>query len=217
MKYIIANWKMNMDKHSIQQWMGNMKKEAAPNCLHCEVIVCPPFPYLYLTSEQEFATGAQNLSSEENGAHTGEVSSSMVKDYAKYCIVGHSERKETREEVRSKVQKALDACLTPIVCFVNNEDGVSLYKDSIILAWEDPQNISSGGIYKAKDPAEVRENIVRIKASLPKEAKVVYGGSVNKDNAAALASIEELDGVLVGNASLDPDHFVEIIKAFAWK
>jgi len=82
------------------------------------------------------------------------------------------------------------------------------------MAWEDPQNISINGVYRSEDPAKISAIAKEIRKIVPPEAKLIYGGSVNERNVAAISRISELDGVLVGNASLDPEIFATIIRYF---
>ncbi|MFC1622076.1 triose-phosphate isomerase [Patescibacteria group bacterium] len=207
-KYVIANWKMKMGKDEIKTWL---EKYEAPET-SVKVIIAPSFPDLGLV--QNFACAAQDVSTEEKGSHTGDVGIFQIKDFCNYCIVGHSERKEDKETVLEKRDLCLENGVTPIVCFVDPKKAEKYYKEGVILAWEDSGNISEDGIYKPIDPKEIKGIIYDIRERLPEGVSVLYGGSVNRQNVQNLVNIADADGFLVGNASLDPEHFTEIIKAF---
>lgn len=205
MKYYIANWKMNMSEQEVAGWIEKYKGEKE-KC----IIIAPSLPHLHMVKEAGFVTCAQDISLYEGGAHTGETGTLQIKDFCKYCIIGHSERKEDGQTVIKKRDLCLKEGITPILCFVDVNDAVGFYKEGVIMAWEDPSNISVKGVYKPKDSREIRTEINILKASLPNGAEIIYGGSVNRQNIQDLVNIVGLDGVLVGNASLDPDHFYEI-------
>ena len=208
MKYYIANWKMNMKEEQVKTWLAEFSGKNVGN-----VIIAASFPHLQLVWEAGFKTAAQDVSVLDKGTHTGEVGAFQLKDYCEYCIVGHSERKETSEVVKEKRDQCLKEGITPIVCFVNIESALDLYLPGTIMAWEDPQNISVNGQYNPKDANEIRTSIKILQATLPQGAEIVYGGSVNRQNIKDLVNIEGLNVVLVGNASLDPAHFYEISRS----
>jgi len=132
----------------------------------------------------------------------------------KYAIVGHSERKETPEVVIKKIDACLANRITPIVCFVDSGK-IEMYKrPGAMYAWEDPANISKNGVYKEKSTKDIVEGVKKIRAILKNKEPLLYGGSVNGQNIPDLVNIEKLDGVLVGNASLDPKHFSGIVAAY---
>jgi len=216
MKYIIANWKMNMNTGDIDKWFGNFPKEPQQNV---EIIIAPAVVHLPIlrTVEKFYAIklSAQDVSIQNKGAYTGEVGAFQLRDFCPYCIVGHSERKEPEDVVMQKRDICLEYGITPIVCFVQPETAVKYYIDDIILAKEDPENISVNGEYRSEAVNQIKNDFVKLRGLLPSGTKIIYGGSVNRQNADNLFNIADLDGVLVGNASLDPGHFAEIIKAFS--
>ncbi|HLD51567.1 hypothetical protein A3K34_04190 [candidate division WWE3 bacterium RIFOXYC1_FULL_40_10] len=214
MKLITANWKMNMSTEEALEWATRFREIIPKPLVNSKVIVAPSLVHLPLIFEVLYKTGvelaAQDISLFEKGAHTGEVGGFQLRDFCKYCIIGHSERNETTETVLLKRDACLSSGLTPIICFSDNSLVRILSKKGVILARENPQNISVNGVYREDNI----EAIERIFSELPKETQVIYGGSVNRQNAPKLAHISGLEGVLVGNASLDPQHFVEIIEIF---
>lgn len=229
MKYVIANWKMNMDSRSISEWVGpfsknyktikkHWKKRQITEERRPKIIVCPSNIYVpamcEISQRMGISIGVQDVSPFEKGAHTGEVGVFQIKNFIKYAIIGHSERKEPVEVVIRKRDLCLKEKITPIVCFVDPGDLIRLYKEGSIMAWENPQNISKDGIYRAEDPAKISEIAKEIRKIIPSEAPLIYGGSVNQKNTPTISRIEELDGVLIGNASLDSEIFAAIIRYY---
>jgi len=215
-KYIVANWKMNMSLQDVIGWTAgfdtsvlNADIEAivAPSSLHI-------FPVAEILKKTGVSVAAQDVSVEEKGAHTGETGAFQIKELCKYAVIGHSERKETPEIVAKKIDICLTNGIIPIVCFVEPKK-ISLYKrPGIMYAWEDPANISKNGVYKEKSTREIEKGVKKIREILNNEEPLLYGGSVNGQNISGLVNIEKLDGVLVGHASLDPRHFSGIIASY---
>lgn len=115
---VVGNWKLNGSLALAETMQKNLSGHLSGQI---EVVICPPYPYLFALQSSSWALGAQNLALEPKGAYTGEVSASMLVDMGcKYVIIGHSERRayqdETNEIVGAKVLRALDAGLTPIIC-----------------------------------------------------------------------------------------------------
>ena len=186
------------------------------------------------------ALAAQNMYHEDKGAFTGEVSSLMLKDVGcTYVILGHSERRkyffETDEGVNAKVKKALASGLKPIVCVGETDDernkgvtqavvnrqlrraltGVNKI-DHIIIAYEPVWAIGTGKVATSAQAEEVHDFIrrlfVEIYGCMADDVRILYGGSVTKDNVGELIAMEDIDGALVGGAALKPDDFLGIIK-----
>jgi triosephosphate isomerase len=241
---VAGNWKMNGDKVLVKQ----IKKHFGEiDLLNMDVVICPPFPYLSLFDDAlklgSFNLGAQNVSHFDLGAHTGEVSVSMIEALGcQYVIVGHSERRadnhESNQVVALKVAKVLDAGLIPIFCFGEPEDvrdsgklfehiatqldaalqqvGIEAF-GQIVLAYEPIWAIGTG---KTASPEQAQEVHAFVRAHLAKQdvniaAKIVilYGGSVKGSNAQELFSQADVDGGLIGGASLDPEDFLSICQA----
>ncbi len=186
---------------------------------------------------------AQNVFYEEKGAFTGEIAPALLLDVGcAYVIIGHSERRkyfhETDEGVNAKTKKALASGLRPIVCVGETEEerekgitefvvGTQIRKGlytieslkNIVIAYEPVWAIGTG---KNATPAEAQEVHAFIRSLLRKSygeeaagVQILYGGSVTKDNIGELISMEDIDGALVGGASLKSDSFLSIIKAVA--
>ena len=184
--------------------------------------------------------GAQNLYFEEKGAYTGEISPLMLADLCEFVIIGHSERRqyfnETGEIVNKKVRAALRAKLKPILCIgeslEENEAGrteaviaeqlrSSLagidFADDLIIAYEPIWAIGTGKAATGKQANKtigfIRQNIAQLyNEDLAQEVRILYGGSVTADNAAEFINQPEIDGALVGGASLKAPQFLSIVK-----
>lgn len=207
-----------MDSASVKDWlMGFDEIISGENDLPI-VVIAPGFIHIpllvgFASKHESVELSAQDLSVYEKGAHTGSVGGFQISDYCKFVIVGHSELAEHRDTVLRKSGVAVSQGLVPIICFKNPSDLDEYYAENTILTWEDPENISKGGEFKPKSTGEIEKVISSMKTKSPNSI-LLYGGSVNRQNAGELGNITGLDGVLVGSASLDPEHFFEIVKAF---
>jgi triosephosphate isomerase len=213
-----------------------------------DIAVCPPAVYLGELGKALHATniglGAQNVNSKAEGAYTGEISCSMLKDVGcRYVILGHSERRaiygETDSMVNEKLHAVLAAGLTPIVCvgetLEQREAGqtqqvvrsqcigslAGLTEDQMlktVLAYEPVWAIGTGKTASPAQAEEVHKDIrslleTQFSVGTAQKIIVLYGGSVKADNAQELLSEPNIDGALVGGASLKQDSFEGIIKA----
>ena len=209
-----------------------------------DVLLAPSFVSLESFRKilnKKIEVSAQNLSQFEDGAYTGEVSTSMLKDIGvANVIIGHSERREkffeSNEIVNAKVKKALADGFHIILClgealevkeenkevdFVKDEllkslDGIENI-ENITIAYEPIWAIGTGKTCSADDAEkmcrEIRQIINKNYGEISEKIRILYGGSVKPSNAKEILSEENIDGVLVGGASLDPEGFIEIIKA----
>ena len=208
-----------------------------------DLVVCPPFPFLAGFDPDKVALGAQNLSQFESGAHTGEVSGSMLKEVGcRYVIVGHSERRTDQQEsnqlVAEKVAAALRADLTPILCVGEplpvREAGDELnyvaaqldavvtrigapQLNKLVVAYEPIWAIGTGNTATPEQAqavhAFIREHLSKANASAAAAIRILYGGSVNAANAEQLFAQPDVDGGLIGGASLKIDDFLVICQA----
>ena len=214
MKYVIANWKMKMSAPQVLEWVNKFSTTA----LETKVLIAPSFIHVPLLNDLQskfpIELIGQDVSEYEKGSHTGEVGAFQLKEFCKFCIVGHSERKESTKTKLKKIEVCLQNEITPIVCFSNPKEIKRLKNRACLFAWEDPTNISKGGNYNEKDPIEIINGVKKIRKLLDIDIPLLYGGSVNRQNINKLVEIEELDGVLVGNASLDPKHFLNLIASY---
>lgn len=231
-KIIAGNWKMNGSFADLKNMVTALESVETQNT----VIICPPYTMLGINTDT-VKFGAQDISAHASGAHTGEVSAQMVAATgAKYTIVGHSERRMEHAEsngiVRQKAANALANGLIPIICvgetmeekqagktFDIIESGVreSVPSDvggDIIIAYEPRWAIGAGLTPTEVEIADAHNLIAKVLETMGLAGTpVLYGASVKGSNAHEIMSIQNVDGVLVGGASLKPDDFIPIIKA----
>jgi len=237
-KIVAGNWKMNTtaaDAHVLATGI----RSGVEHIERIETIICPPsiwlgvlahgviqrgqYPHLHL--------GAQNMYFQETGAYTGEISPLMVKEVAKYVIVGHSERthifREDEELINHKVQAAFAHDITPILCVGEEEqsatsketvirelkkliDGLELADvKKLVVAYEPVWAVGTG---KAATPAYAEDVIVHLRTILPEETRVLYGGSVTEENARGFLALPDCDGFLIGGTSLKLKPFLTVCQ-----
>ena len=239
---VAGNWKMNGSLTENAALLAGLKSALSG----IEALVCVPFPYLAQVQAaltgSSLAWGAQNISEHGSGAYTGEVSASMLKDFAcTYVIVGHSERRslygESDELVAKKYMAAQASSLTPILCVGElldereagiTEEVVARQLDAVIkaagvasltnavVAYEPVWAIGTGRT-ASPDQAQavhafIRNKVAALDADLAARLVIQYGGSVKASNAAELMAQPDIDGALVGGASLMVDEFAAICK-----
>jgi triosephosphate isomerase (TIM) len=231
MKLIAGNWKMYKGPGAAAEFCLGLREEELEGV---DVVVAPPFVSLavavQLLAGTEIAVAAQNVHWEEEGAYTGEISPAMLLELGVYgAIVGHSERRqyfgENDENVRKRAQGALAAGMFVIGCVGETEEErergetesvlqrqVSAFDadDNLVLAYEPVWAIGTG---KTATPEIAQEAHAFIKSLL--DIPVLYGGSVKPDNAAILLGQPDVDGALVGGASLELESFIAICRAGA--
>jgi len=246
-KLVVGNWKMNLTVPESTILIEKLKKELV-KVRHAEVVVCPTFLDIYAASKEltggDISVGAQNVYHEESGAYTGEISVVQIQNFAKYVIVGHSERRalfgETDKMIAKKAAAAVSHDIVPIICVgeTYHEKGDGLSKvvvmsqletalsqltaaeiAGIVIAYEPVWAIGTGLSCKPGEIENMAKNIRGLVSALyGKEAseglRVLYGGSVNDANAPEISGVSGIDGVLVGGASLDHKKFSAIVKAF---
>lgn len=243
---LAGNWKMNTSLNEAVQLVTGLKREV-DGVTDVDIVVCPPFTHLTTINDviegSNIALGAQNMYVTESGAYTGEISPTMLKDAGcTYVILGHSERreyfKESDEFINTKVKKALEHGLTPIICvgetLEQREQGITSdivstqvkgclagLSDSdmlkCVLAYEPVWAIGTGKTATDEQAQEVhaliRSLLVELFSdSVASQIRIQYGGSVKPDNVAGLMSQPDIDGALVGGASLKADSFAQIVK-----
>ena len=244
-KLIAGNWKMNgslaANDALVKAMLADIGAPAA------DVALCAPAPYLAqlqsLLTDSPIAWGAQDVSAHDKGAYTGEVSVDMLKDFGcRYCLVGHSERRqyhgETDELVAAKAQRALAGGITPVVCvgetLAERESGdtelvvrrqlaavihaVGHCISEIVVAYEPVWAIGTG---RTATPEQAQQVHAVLRAQLaaatthPKRVRILYGGSMNAANAASLLAQPDIDGGLIGGASLKAADFLQIVATAA--
>src|SRR5690554_552516 len=242
-RLVMGNWKMNGGLEANAKLLADLHAGAGILADYCTVAVCTPFPYLAQARSQlensVISWGAQDVSAHDSGAYTGEVSAAMLKEFGcTWVLVGHSERRamhgESDDLVAAKAKAALAAGLTPVVCvgetLAEQEAGQTLTvikrqlapvlalgaeaASRLVVAYEPVWAIGTG---RTATPAQAQEVHAAIRASLAtlgaRQVRVLYGGSVKADNAASLFAMPDIDGALVGGASLVADEFLRIAAA----
>ena len=228
---IAGNWKMFKGPVETAEFCVELRRHEA-DFEGVDVAICPPFTSLAVAVQvlagTDIAVAAQNVHWEPEGAFTGEVSAQMLRELGVYgAIVGHSERRqlfgETDEGVARRTRAALDAGLSVIACVGETEAereagetkdvlrrqvGVLEAEDNLVVAYEPVWAIGTG---KTATPEIAQEAHGFIKGLL--DVPVLYGGSVKPDNAAELLAQPDVDGALVGGASLDVESFAAICLA----
>ena len=221
-KIIAGNWKMNMTPSEAVELINTLKPLVKNDDV--DVVFCVPaidiIPAMEAAKGTNIQIGAENMYFEEKGAYTGEISPAMLVDAGvKYVIIGHSERREyfaeTDETVNKKVLKAFEHSITPIVCcgetLTQREQGVTAEQAaSAVIAYEPIWAIGTGKVATTEQAQEVCKAIRDCMAEIYDDAtaaavRIQYGGSVSASNAAELFAQADIDGGLVGGASLKPD------------
>tara|TARA_Y100000590_G_scaffold468550_1_gene651680 strand:- start:377 stop:1105 length:729 start_codon:yes stop_codon:yes gene_type:complete len=236
-KLIIANWKMNFFYKNASIFC---KKLISKKNINCKFIICPPFPLILPLSSKykKIDFGAQDCHFEKSGPYTGDVSVSMIKNInCKYVIIGHSERRQNHFEdgivLKKKLQSVINENLTPIFCigenikirkngktknFLLNQLRKSLPKNNIkkiIIAYEPIWAIGTGKTPTIEEISDINIYIKKIISKINpsyNKTRILYGGSVNKRNAVDFLNNSNIDGLLVGGASLNFNSFYSILS-----
>jgi triosephosphate isomerase (TIM) len=240
---IAGNWKMNGLSEAVSK-LDKIIAGAAGLPAHVDVLVCPPFllvpAFAVRAQGTRVAIGGQDCHPDPSGAHTGDIAAEMLANAkARFVIVGHSERRQDHHEsdaqVRAKALAARRAGLTAIVCVgetraerdagradevVGKQLDGSLPEgaDNITIAYEPVWAIGSGLTPTSRDVGDmhgfIRERLKSHCGVAGEGARILYGGSVKPANAKELLTIDNVDGALVGGASLDPDEFLAIAGVY---
>jgi len=219
--FLIANWKQSGTRKQTLTWLEQIGKEIPLHTEEIHLIVCPPLKGLDLVSQYiedkslPIDVGIQDIDTNvfEGEKNTGSMSPGLLVDSATYVIIGHSETRNNYrladEDVAKKIMVAKNHNFTPIVCISELSQVEKLNKDfSDIVAYEPLFAVGTG---VPDSPENVNAMVEKIGAILPK-ASIIYGGSVDGNNIKGFLATGSLSGILVGNRSLDPSFFLEIIK-----
>ena len=237
-RLVAGNWKMHGSRASNEALLGALLREISVS-RSVECAVCVPFPYLEQVAGRlrgtALAWGAQNVSEHAQGAYTGEVSASMLREFdCRYVIVGHSERRQLYGEgdaqVAAKFAAARAAGLTPILCVgetlaereAGRTEAVAARQldevlkrapfDDAVLAYEPGWAIGTG---RTATPQQAQDVQDFLRKRVSNATRILYGGSVKAQNAAAIFAMPEVDGGLIGGASLVAQEFLAIARAAA--
>jgi triosephosphate isomerase (TIM) len=249
--YVIGNWKMHGNRTQLAALTQGILASLTNLPSMVKVGICPPFVYLdhihrlLSSAASPIELGAQDISSHEEGAYTGQVASNMLKDFGcHYTIVGHSERRhgcfETPMDIALKTKNVISNGVTPIVCVGETlsarEDGQAEqviisqltpilnlgeeYLSKIIIAYEPVWAIGTGKTASPEQAQEIhafiRQEVAKRSQDVAQSLAILYGGSVKPDNALELFKCPDIDGGLIGGASLDEEAFIDICR-FAFK
>jgi triosephosphate isomerase len=241
-RLVAGNWKMHGSRASIGALLETLLAALPGLQGNAECAVCPPFPYLEMVGARLKGTrlglGAQNVSEHAQGAYTGEVAASMLAELGcRYTLVGHSERRalyrETDAQVAAKFAAAQGAGLVPILCVGETleerdagrtEEVVARQLDAVlqksgaealaraVVAYEPVWAIGTG---RNATPEQAQAVHAFLRGRMRPETRILYGGSVKAANAAALFGMPDVDGGLIGGASLVAQEFLSIVQAAA--
>jgi len=237
---VAGNWKMNGNLELVRTMQNGINSARLDNV---DIVVCPPAVYINEFDTTAILTGGQDISQFGAGAHTGDISAVMLKELGcRFVIVGHSERRadhgESNELVAHKARAALEQQLTPIVCVgeplaIREADQVfdhvaeqldavigtigAEQLSELVIAYEPIWAIGTGKSATPEQAQEVhcfiREHLAKADKEAAQGIRILYGGSVNAANAGGLFAQADVDGGLIGGASLKQDEFLAICQA----
>ena len=237
---VVGNWKMNGTKKQAEELIKNIINNSSD--LVIDVVVSPPSIFIQqvsiLINKTNLKLAAQNCHFAANGAYTGEISPLMVQEFGcKYVILGHSERRqlfaETNELIAKKFHAAYDAGIKPILCIAERESGqtlrvidqqleevialvgVQVFSEAIIAyepVWAIGTGVSATPSQAEEVHSYIRAKLAKHSAAIAEQAKILYGGSVTAKNAEELFNQPNIDGGLIGGASLKAEEFIAICR-----
>lgn len=236
---VVGNWKMNGSLVANKELLGALT-DGWKHSSNTDVVICPPFLYFQQIKDalapSRFLLGAQNVSEEDQGAFTGEVSSQMLNDFdCKFVIIGHNERRrlqgETDARVLGKFKAAQRSGLIPILCvgesLIEREQGnylevinkqLNAVIDDVgldcfvnaVIAYEPVWAVGTGKTASPEEADEVHRFIRKRLLHVAHQVRILYGGSVKAHNAKELFALPDIDGALLGGASLVAEEFLRI-------
>lgn len=238
-KLIVGNLKMNMTLQDIAQYINYINNTSFNPNLN-EVVICPSYIYIpYLNNNPKFKVGSQDVSINDNGSYTGEVSAFQLKsENVKYSILGHSDRRknfgENENIINKKIRQCINNNIKPIVCIGESKEERLMMKteqvlrrsildllrnfnkeelSDVIIAYEPVWAIGTGITPTVKEIEETAFYIKDLVRSAYKvDIKVLYGGSINFKDIDKFNGINNIDGYLMGGSSIDVSEFSKIIE-----
>lgn len=236
-KLIAGNWKMNgLSGDAIE--LSRAVRDGTKDITHVDWLICPPSCHLPLVNG--VTKGGQDCSVHQDGAHTGDISAKMTHDLGgDYCICGHSERrqnhKETNKTIQTKAKQIIDAGMVAIICvgetLNERESGEAFHvverqiresmpdnatSNTVIIAYEPVWAIGTGMAATVDDVEKMHNQIRELLKSMVASGshmRIIYGGSVKPSNAGELLNLDNVNGALIGGASLNADDFIAIGQA----
>ncbi|MDB5478540.1 MAG: triosephosphate isomerase [Alphaproteobacteria bacterium] len=240
-KLIAGNWKMNLGRNDAGNLARNLAEKAAQANDKYELILCPPSVWLTDVADaikgSAVKLGAQDVHEQDKGAFTGNLSANMLKEAgAAYALIGHSERRQYHREdnvlIKSKAENAIKNGLIPIICVGEVEEDRNAGRQNEVVGQQIAESLPASGEFvvayepvwaigtgKTATPEDVRAMHAFIRSALAKavdraeQVAILYGGSVKAANAPEILATPNVDGVLVGGASLDEKEFWAIAQA----
>ncbi|MFH1510954.1 MAG: triose-phosphate isomerase [Candidatus Woesearchaeota archaeon] len=235
---VVANWKMYKTSSEAKEFFEELLPIVRDE--QKEMVVCPPAVFLPLAAKITLGSnvqiGSQNVHHELQGQFTGEISVQMIKEYCSYVIVGHSERRpfESEEVVAAKLRLVLSSGLWAILCIGERLEQRELGETAqvirrqmttalegcskealakLVVAYEPVWAIGTGVSANAEQTGQVHALIREMLDSRFVKARIIYGGSVTPEDVGQIMRMQNVDGVLVGGASLNANAFAEIVKS----
>ena len=236
-RIIVANWKLNGSIDFIEQYLQELNCSKLENSNNCGIICTPSVYFHKLVGRlNPLFLGGQDCSNYSEGAYTGEVSATMLKDAScQFCIIGHSERRQifgqSNEDVCIKAMNLIANNINPIICIgetfeeknqnltkdiiytqISKSVPKNATKDFVIIAYEPIWAIGTGKIPSLEEIDNIHF-FIKNEIQNIENYKILYGGSVNSNNASEIMDLKNVDGVLVGGASLDALEYKKIMNS----
>ena len=236
-RIIVANWKLNGSIDFIEQYLQELNCSKLENSNNCGIICTPSVYFHNLVGRlNPLFLGGQDCSNYSEGAYTGEVSATMLKDAScQFCIIGHSERRQifgqSNEDVCIKAMNLIANNINPIICIgetfeeknqnltkdiiytqISKSVPKNATKDFVIIAYEPIWAIGTGKIPSLEEIDNIH-SFIKNEIQNIENYKILYGGSVNSNNASEIMDLKNVDGVLVGGASLDALEYKKIMNS----
>ena len=236
-RIIVANWKLNGSIDFIEQYLQELNCSKLENSNNCGIICTPSVYFHKLVGRlNPLFLGGQDCSNYSEGAYTGEVSATMLKDAScQFCIIGHSERRQifgqSNEDVCIKAMNLIANNINPIICIgetfeeknqnltkdiiytqISKSVPKNATKDFVIIAYEPIWAIGTGKIPSLEEIDNIH-SFIKNEIQNIENYKILYGGSVNSNNASEIMDLKNVDGVLVGGASLDALEYKKIMNS----
>ncbi len=221
MNYIIANWKAHKTLEEALAWTDaflsllSKDSELVAKLTKGEllIILTPPSPlaesiHERVNGRKGIAVGVQDISEFDEGPYTGEVAARNLQGIADYVLIGHSERRKFKGETEEAIVKKLELCkkygLSPILCVTKKEQ---VHQGVLFIAYEPDEAIGTGNNAPVVDVLSFKNSL-----ALSADIHFLYGGSVDVDDVVGYLNEKEIDGLLVGGASLDVANFYSLVK-----